>query len=314
MVVGVAWLGLAICEDQRTKKLPRIPANRRKGEAAMTPKRNPAKLVPKRITVVFLAFFLIFALGPVSNTVPVSGHDLPESAALIPSGQAASEAALDGQSASNSGGGTAYEPAEISYVEGNGGISFSLAGLRAPEAGRDGVNPLPPPVLEPPPDMPSVATQVTPSQDATLESLTLTADGSEVSLSPAFDPDTTQYEATVLASTVSFVATKSPSAAGITSVTRGSQTTTFGPPNASVTAAPALTEGAITDITLTVQARDGVTTRTYHVAVARPADPSVPDVTIEASRSEYVAGLGSLGFTITRDGGLTDDLDLTVNL
>ncbi len=133
-------------------------------------------------------------------------------------------------------------------------------------------------------------------------------------MTPAFDPETTHYEATASIADIAYEATRGGMAGGITAVTIDGETVTLSPPNASRTGRIALTEGDITDFSITVQAQDGVTTRTYHVAFARPAAPSVPDVTIEASHSEYVAGLGNLGFTITRDGGFAHDLDQTVNL
>ena len=38
--------------------------------------------------------------------------------------------------------------------------------------------------------------------------------------------------------------------------------------------------------------------QTYHVLFARPSTQSLPEITIEASRSEYVAGIGPLSFTV----------------
>ena len=53
--------------------------------------------------------------------------------------------------------------------------------------------------------------------------------------------------------------------------------------------------------------------QTYHLLFARPSTQSLPEITIEASRSEYVAGIGLLSFTVARAGDTTSDLDLTLN-
>ena len=149
--------------------------------------------------------------------------------------------------------------------------------------------------------------QVASEQDATLSSLTLTADGAAVGLMPAFDPETTRYTAKVRAASVVLEATPNESAARIA-------TTVAGDATATLTVDIPLAEGTITDFSLTVRAGDGVTTRTYTVRISRPSADTVPDITIEANRSEYVAGLGNLVFTLARDGDTASSLDVTVNL
>ena len=73
-------------------------------------------------------------------------------------------------------------------------------------------------------------------------------------------------------------------------------------------------EGAVTDFSLTVKAEDGATLETYHILFARLARQSLPEITIAASRREYVAGLDRLSFTLTRTGDLSDGLTANVNL
>ena len=85
------------------------------------------------------------------------------------------------------------------------------------------------------------------------------------------------------------------------------------PASDKLSARPLVVEGAVTHLSLTVKAEDGATFETYHVLFARPSRQSLPEITIEASRSEYVAGIGFLTFTVTRTGDTSSDLDLTVN-
>ncbi len=156
--------------------------------------------------------------------------------------------------------------------------------------------------------------QVAPAQDASLSNIDLTVDGESVTLVPTFDPDTTHYTATVNSERVFFSASVTQPAAGIDQTSVGDETTSLNPPGATVTDFADLTEGAIIAASLRVLASDGVTTRTYHVFLSRPADASVPDITISANTTEYTAGLGPLTYTLTREGDTADSLDVTVNI
>lgn len=151
-------------------------------------------------------------------------------------------------------------------------------------------------------------------QDASVQSLTLTADGSSVALTPAFDPDITRYYATVNASSVSVAASATRSTAGFTVAVTGGSTVMLTPVNNTLAVDVPLTEGQITDFSFTLRAPDGETTRTYHIAFGRPGSDSTPDVTIVADRSEYVPRQGNLAFTITRTGDTSDNLDVTINI
>ena len=280
----------------------------------MKPKQLSAKIGTISTRIVLLAFCLMFAPAPLSNAGPASGHTLSESPAPEPSGQATLDTDLTGQSAMLIEGSRAHLPDGFRPPEEGEGVNFSLAGLKAPEAGGKLLQPVSSPKLAPTSGEPSVAMQMGTDMEAALATLTITADGSAISLTPPFDPDTTYYEATVNSSPVNMRATKTDGSEGITSSTSSAGTGTFNPPSASVGLQETPAEGAITDVFFTVQATDGVTTRTYQVALSRPAMPEIPDVTIESSRSEYVAGLGILGFTITRTGGAADELDLTLDV
>ena len=156
--------------------------------------------------------------------------------------------------------------------------------------------------------------QVAPDQDATISSLTLTAGGSNVALNPSFDPETTSYTATVDAASVEVQASATRLAAGFIATVTGDTALTVTPVTNTLTVDIPLAEGRITDFSFTVRAEDEAATKTYHVAFSRPAADTVPDVTIEANRSEYVAGLEALVFTFTRGGDTTEDLEVTVNL
>ena len=130
--------------------------------------------------------------------------------------------------------------------------------------------------------------------------------------SPTFDPDTTHYTATANSERVFFSATVTQPGAGINQTSVGDETTSLNPPGAMVTDFADLTEGAITAVSLRAIAPDGVTTKTYHLFLSRPADPSVPDITIAANTAQYTAGLGPLTYTLTREGDTADSLDVTV--
>ena len=151
-------------------------------------------------------------------------------------------------------------------------------------------------------------------ENANLSDIRVTANGALVSLVPQFDPDTTHYAATTDAESASVMALAAGAGAGIDLTSVGDTVNDLDPPGVVVTTEATLTEGAITTVSIRVRAADGVTTKTYYLLLSRPADPAVPDITIQATPSSYVAGLGDLAFTITRSGNTTDDLDLTVNL
>ena len=156
--------------------------------------------------------------------------------------------------------------------------------------------------------------QMAPEQNAALRELAVTADGQAVTLTPAFDGDITFYTATVDAASASVSASAAGTGAGIDRTSVGEETMDLDPPGSPVTTEADLAEGAITIVSLRVRAADGVTTKTYRLFLSRPADPSVPDITIEAKTAEYVAGMGALTFTLTREGPTTDSLDVIVNL
>ena len=156
--------------------------------------------------------------------------------------------------------------------------------------------------------------QMTLDEDATLSEINITENGETVTLVPQFDPATTLYTATVDAETVSLSASAAATGAGITQINIGDEVTGFITPASTVSMDADLAEGAATVILLRVLAADQVTTETYYVILSRPADSSVPDITIEAAPTEYVAGIGPLTFTLTRGGDTTDSLGVIVNL
>ncbi len=151
-------------------------------------------------------------------------------------------------------------------------------------------------------------------QDATLASLELAVDGKPVELSPAFDPGTTFYSATGTGELVQVEAVPTKDEARVASYTVDGDTTVIEEGEDKEAPSFFLKEGAITAFSLEVKAGDGSTTRNYHVRFARPSRQSLPEITLEASPSEYVAGLGSLFFTATRTGDTSAALDLTINI
>ena len=160
-----------------------------------------------------------------------------------------------------------------------------------------------------------VAGHMTSEQDATLESLSVNTGGEQVAaLAPQFDPATTLYTATVEAESVVVTGAATAAGAGIDRTSVIDQTVDLDPPASDTSTLVNLTEGATTVVSMRVRAADKVTTETYYIILSRPADPSVPDITIEADPSEYVAGIGPLTFTLTREGDTADSLDVSVNL
>ena len=151
------------------------------------------------------------------------------------------------------------------------------------------------------------------SGDATLVSLTVTGDDGAIPLSPAFDPETTFYTTTSEADRVLVEAETAKDTATIVAFAVDDKTVAPEMDEDKLTTRIQVLEGAVTDFSLTVKAEDGATFETYHVLFARPSTQSLPEITIEASRSEYVAGIGPLSYTVVRAGDTTSDLDLTLN-
>ncbi|MCY4529572.1 MAG: cadherin-like beta sandwich domain-containing protein, partial [Chloroflexi bacterium] len=158
------------------------------------------------------------------------------------------------------------------------------------------------------------AEQVAPEQDASLSDLDVTVNGASVTLDPTFDPDTTHYTATDNSERVFFTGSVTQPGAGIDQTTVGDETLNWNPPGTILATSADLTEGAIVAASLRVLASDGVTTKTYHLFLSRPADQAVPDITMAANTAEYTAGLGEVFFTLTREGDTADSLDVTVNI
>ena len=152
------------------------------------------------------------------------------------------------------------------------------------------------------------------SHDATLASLALVVDGEAVDLTPAFDPETTLYSATDTGELVRVEAEPTKSEARVASYTVDGDETVMDEGEDKEAPRFLLKEGAITAFSLEVKAEDGATTRNYHVGFARPSRQMLPEISIEASRDEYVAGLGSLVFTLTRTGDTSSALGVTFNV
>ncbi len=158
------------------------------------------------------------------------------------------------------------------------------------------------------------AQQVAPEQDASLSEIDVTVNAESVTLVPTFDPDTTHYTATVNSERVILFGSVTQPAAGIDQASVGDETFSLDPPGNVVAKDANLTEGATTTASLRVLASDGVTTKTYHLFLSRPADPAVPDISMAANTAEYTAGLGQVSFTLTREGDTADSLDMAVNI
>ena len=181
-------------------------------------------------------------------------------------------------------------------------------------AGGASANPMPENGTAPPRQNDPGAGQMAPEQDASLSNIDVTVNGESVTLVPTFDPDTTQYTVMVNSERVFVSASAARPGAGIDQTHVGDETLSLDPPGATVTTFVDLTEGAITNASLRVLATNGVTTKTYHVFLSRPADLSVPDITIAANTAQYTAGLGRASFTLTREGDTADSVDVTVNI
>ena len=152
------------------------------------------------------------------------------------------------------------------------------------------------------------------SSDATLGSLSIVADDKAVELYPDFDPEVSLYTATIDAEQVTVEATATKDTASIISFTAGDKIEVPESDDDKLTSQAQIQAGAITDISLTVKAEDGATTKTYYVLAARFSRQEMPEITIEANRSEYVAGVGPLTFTLSRTGDTSSALDVTVDL
>jgi len=111
-------------------------------------------------------------------------------------------------------------------------------------------------------------------EDASLVSLTVVKEGTRAALAPGFDPDVTLYGLTVDAAAVKVVAETTAAGARIVSTTIGAETTVQDPPGNRLSASVSVAEGAVTRFSVTVQARDGVTTRTYHLDLHRSGPAS----------------------------------------
>ena len=157
----------------------------------------------------------------------------------------------------------------------------------------------------------SVGRQDPPTEGPTLLSLSIT--GGTVIMNQAFRPELTRYTAQVGASDVRVIAAAGANS-NIKSYTVDGVATLGSSNTVSATIRATVPEGAISYVTLTVQSDDASATRTYRVILVRPADPTVPDITISANTAEYTAGLGPLFFTLTREGDTADSLDVTVNI
>ena len=161
---------------------------------------------------------------------------------------------------------------------------------------------------------PGVAPQQVPQEeDARLRDLRLIAGGAVVTPTPAFDPDTTRYVATIEHETVNVSAVSPHADAVIDRITVAGETTVLDSPSNLLDTNVDLVEGAITPFSLRVMAEDGVTTGEYRIDFSRPAEETVPDITIESSHTQYIVGFDLLEFTLTREGNV-GDLDVTLNL
>ncbi len=152
------------------------------------------------------------------------------------------------------------------------------------------------------------------SSDATLRSLSIIADDKVVELYPDFAPAITLYTTTISADQVTVEAAATKDTASIISFTAGDKIEVPESDDDKLTSQAQILAGAITDISLTVKAEDGATTKTYYVLAARFSRQEMPEITIEANRSEYVAGVGPLTFTLSRTGDTSSALDVTVDL
>lgn len=100
------------------------------------------------------------------------------------------------------------------------------------------------------------------SDDASLTSLTIDADGTALSISPAISPETTNY--TAVTDSTRVVITATPSRDGAT-VTLSDGTFTVTNESSAIELGP-----VATTITATVTAEDGIIQRAYRIVITRP--------------------------------------------
>lgn len=155
-------------------------------------------------------------------------------------------------------------------------ISFSLAGLASSEPRFNGLPSSPSTETDRPSPFAPVALPVPALEDASLMSLTVLNAGTRAPLAPGFDPDVTLYGLTVNSDAVLVVAETTEAGARIVSTTIGDETTVHNPPGNRFSTGVSLAEDAVTRVSITVQAPDGVTTRTYHLDLSRPGPASPP--------------------------------------
>lgn len=161
----------------------------------------------------------------------------------------------------------------------------------------------------------STRQQVDPPQLPSLRTLTVRAGGSDVALSPAFNPEVADYTATILAARGEVHAKTTGEARIFSYSVAGSVTSLQKPSDEAVIKFGNSGQSTTTDVILTVKTQDGSIARNYHVAVRRILrQEAIPAITIEADPSPYVAGLGKLEFTLNRDGDAADSLDVTIDL
>ncbi len=143
------------------------------------------------------------------------------------------------------------------------------------------------------------------SSDATLSALTVSDGTTNVALTPAFDSSKTAYTAEVAHSVSSVTVTPTVNESNATVAVNGSAVD-----SGTASQAISLTAGQSTDVNVVVTAQDGVTTRTYTIAVTRPRAPSASSITATASATEgdsasltialsQNAPTGGLAFSVT---------------
>lgn len=169
-----------------------------------------------------------------------------------------------------------YEHAGNQLYPGLRVMSLSLAGLASSEPRFNGVAPVTPAEASPTSPFAPAPMQVSSLGDASLNSLTVAHDGTRATLSPEFDPDVTIYGLSVDAATVNVVAETTEAGARIIATTVGAETAVQDLPGNRLSTGVPVAEGAVTRFSVTVRARDGVTTRTYHLDLSRPGPASAP--------------------------------------
>ncbi len=126
------------------------------------------------------------------------------------------------------------------------------------------------------------------SSDATLSALTI----SDGTLTPAFDSSKTAYTASVANSVASVTVTPTANESNATVAVNGSAVD-----SGTASQAISLTAGQSTDVNVVVTAQDGVTTKTYTIAVTR----APPTFSITATASATEGASASLTITLSED-------------